>query len=78
MHERTISTSMGSFLNLLGFNFSIIYASITSRNVSEYGEIVEQINTMNLLFAIITSLAFLFCLTMIRNKPATPPSASAV
>jgi len=29
MHERTVSTSLGSFFNLVGLNFSIVYASIT-------------------------------------------------
>ncbi|CAD8132917.1 unnamed protein product [Paramecium octaurelia] len=77
MHERTVSTSLGSFFNLVGLNFSIVYASITFQNVTDHNEIVDQIDFMNLLFAIFTSLAFIFCVTMIRNKPATPPSISA-
>ncbi|CAD8053475.1 unnamed protein product [Paramecium sonneborni] len=77
MHERNISTSLGSFFSLVGLNFSIVYASITFQNVTDQDEIMYEIDLMNLLFAIFTTMAFLFCVIMIRNKPANPPSISA-
>lgn len=80
MHERTLSTCLGSFLNLVGLNFSIFYASITFEEIKkdQEDEIIKEIDFMNLLYSIMNTVAFVMCLLMIRNEPPTPPSLSAV
>ena len=78
MHERTISTCLGSFLNLVGLNFSIFYASITFEEITDFDDIKKEINFMNLLYSIMNTIAFVMCITMIKNEPPTPPSLSAV
>jgi FLVCR family feline leukemia virus subgroup C receptor-related protein len=79
MHERTLSTCLGSFLNLVGLNFSIFYASITFEELAnQLDEIIKEIDYMNLLYSIMNTIAFIMCLLMIRNEPPTPPSLSAV
>ncbi|CAD8132915.1 unnamed protein product [Paramecium octaurelia] len=79
VHERTVSTCLGSFLNLVGLNFSIFYSSITFEELSnKQDEIIKEIDFMNLLYSIMNTVAFVLCLLMIKNKPLSPPSFSAV
>ncbi|CAD8061428.1 unnamed protein product [Paramecium sonneborni] len=78
VHERTVSTCLGSFLNLVGLNFSIFYSSITFEELSEADDIIKEIDYMNLLYSIMNTVAFIMCLLMIKNKPPSPPSFSAV
>ncbi|CAD8044623.1 unnamed protein product [Paramecium primaurelia] len=79
VHERTVSTCLGSFLNLLGLNFSIFYSSITFEELSgQLDNIIKEIDFMNLIYSIMNTVAFVMCLLMIQNKPPSPPSFSAV
>ncbi|CAD8144557.1 unnamed protein product [Paramecium pentaurelia] len=78
IEERTLSTSLGSFFNLVGLNFSIVYASVSFKNTYDQYEIKNKIDQMNLLFSILSTCSLLFCVLMIRNKPQSPPSKSAI
>ncbi|CAD8144662.1 unnamed protein product [Paramecium octaurelia] len=78
IEERTLSTSLGSFFNLVGLNFSIVYASLSFKNTYDYEGIQNKIEQMNLLFSILATCSLMFCVLLIRNKPQSPPSKSAI
>ncbi|KAM3143426.1 hypothetical protein pb186bvf_004487 [Paramecium bursaria] len=75
-HERTIATSIGTFMNYFGLNFAIMFAAVYFNDI-ESDQIVERINFMNIIFALINTCAFVLCLLFVRNEPPTPPSLSA-
>jgi hypothetical protein len=47
-------------------------------NESNKDDIAHKIENMNLMTAILCSVAFIFCLIFVRNKPKTPPSYTSV
>lgn len=68
-----------TLINYLGLNFGFMFSAVyIGEGTYTDEEIKKRLNTMNLIYAVIASIAALLCVLFIKNKPPSPPSMTSV
>lgn len=77
-YERAFATCILSFFQYIGMAFSYSFSSYYFDGILDQVDINQRIQTMNLMIAILNTVALGLCLLFVQNRPPTPPSNSDV